>query len=673
MKLSHYVLLILCFYACFATSCSKQKSKPNVLLLTLDTLRADALGCYGNPTIKTPNLDRLASEGVLFEDAICQIPATLTSHTAILTGLYPKTTGVRFRTNKLVSSEKTLTEIFADNNYKTAAFISSYVLEPAFGLAQGFDRYDLGSMIRNGKKVLPERRAEETISDSIDYLESNKDNSFFLWVHLYDPHTPYDPPSPFSTMYDSEYQGSIRGTVAEITKFTATHGSDLNQRDLKHLRSLYDGEVSYMDHHIGRIIQKLNELEIMDNSIIAAIADHGESLGEHGRFFHGEDLYQPAIKIPFMIRYPFKIKEGIRVPELVQSIDLFPTLLELADIDANVTIDGNSLLPLISSEDTTSKVRPGFMETEADMVCESNKTCGIRTEEYKFIHQSASRRPETPLGIYTEIPLKGPSIVMLRIKGDASIRLMAHVRYRTQELYTSRDPKALSQLNSTVVKAETFGTDPMHNQTKKQTSFLSTPPRWRLQISPDLYRLARNYGKTRGWPTQWMVIEGVGVDAALPYNQTHGTFVIDQIELYSPALQFPNSPKFRDPFWIIEDFEGERGLTDANEGPPHTTKMTWKHEKIFRGNKQQQVEITFTNQKPPASYDELFHIHDDPEEKQNLLIQNNELTSDNKILKTAENCKILVENWKSSSFGTQNILELDSAQREALESLGYTR
>ncbi|RJP27509.1 MAG: hypothetical protein C4527_13005 [Candidatus Omnitrophota bacterium] len=675
MKIAFFFLFLI-----LGLSCSHDKKQPNLLVLTLDTLRADALGCYGNPTVQTPHLDRLASEGVLFEDAICQIPATLTSHTAMFTGLYPRSSGVRFRTNRVPAAEDTLAEIFTRRGYQTAAFISSYVLEPAFGLDQGFEIYDLGSMRNNGQIVNAERRAEETISAAISFLEQPRGKPFFLWVHLYDPHSPYDAPAPYSTLYDPNYDGPIRGTVQEITRLNATQGSTLTERDLQHLHALYQGEVAYMDHHIGRLLGKMEEMQLLEQTIIAAIADHGEALGEEGRFFHGEDLYQPAVKIPFLLRYPAKIEKGMRMPNLVQSIDLFPTLIELAGLSEKTAVDGRSLLPLLAKEnDKREKFenRPGFLETEADRVCETNKLFGIRTEQYKFINNSAYRRPETPLGVFTEIPLKGPAIVLLRIKGDPSVRLMAHIRYRTKELYTSRDFQALAQLNTTLVTAESIGTDPLHNEAMRQESFLPAPPGWRLQASPDLYRTALQYGQARGWPTDWMVIEGVGVDASLPYNQTGGTFAIDQIELYAPTLKFPNSPKYRKPFWVIEDFEESsksRGLSDSQSGPPHTTTMTWTEEKIFGGARQQQVEITFKETESQTGLDELFHLINDPTETTNLIKSDmNTQTIEEDNLKIRENCLLLLNHWRNAAFGDMEILELDESQRQALESLGYTR
>ncbi len=172
------------------SGCSKNKDRPNILLFTLDTLRSDAVGCYGNAQIKTPNLDKLAHEGVIFQDAMCQIPATLTSHTAIMTGRNPKTTGVRFRTGHVPAFEETLAERFKSCGYQTAAFISSSVLAPEYGLNQGFDQYEMGRLAKQEEKSSFERKAQETIDQAISYITKNKNNKpFFIWVHLYDPHS----------------------------------------------------------------------------------------------------------------------------------------------------------------------------------------------------------------------------------------------------------------------------------------------------------------------------------------------------------------------------------------------------------------------------------------------------------------------------------------------------
>jgi len=501
---------------------------------------------------------------------------------------------------------------------------------------------------------------------------------FFLWIHLYDPHTPYDAPPPYGAMYDPDYTGPLRGSVEEITFLNATRGAKLSERDLQHLQALYHGEVTYLDHQIGRLLEALEKQDLLDRTVLVALADHGEALGEKGRFFHGDDLYQPAVRIPFLIRYPRMIAAGRRVAEMAQSIDLFPTLTELCEIPLIAGIEGKSLLPLISSTPTNTESyekHPGYLETDADGVADSNKLYGLRTEEYKFIYHSAHRRPETPLGLFTEIPLKGPAIVLARVKGDPSVRLMAHIRYRTPELYTSRDLQALSRLNTTAVYAETFGTDPLHNQALKQPAFLPAPEGWRLQATPDLYHTARTYGLARGWPTEWMVLEGVGVDASLPGLQKSGTFVVDQFELYSPSLRYPPSPRFRSPFWVIEDFEAPSaaGLVDAGEGPAHQIQTEWLQEPVFGGQKQLRITITFQDDPDPNRLDELFRVADDPREEHNRLAETLEPDQNQILLDTVSRHREILDGWIAKPSGLLEIQELSPAQRQALEALGYTK
>ena len=651
------------------SACSKSPDRPNILLFTLDTLRADAVGCYGNAQIKTPNLDKLAQEGVIFKDAMCQIPATLTSHTAIMTGRNPKTTGVRFRTGHVPAFEETLAERFKSYGYQTAAFISSSVLAPEFGLNQGFDKYEMGTLVKQEGKSNFERKAQETIDQAISFVhKTNK--PFFIWVHLYDPHTPYAAPAPYSTMYDAEYQGSMRGGVKEITRLNAFHGKGASPRDLRHIRALYDGEVTYMDHQIGRLIAVLEEKNVLDKTVIAAMADHGENLGEGGRFFHGDDLYQPATHIPFIMRYPEQIKQGAQVSRLVQSIDLFPTLMEITDIPMISGIEGASLLPLIAREEnTTPDIKPGFLETETDPSIKGNKLFGLRTEMHKYIYNAARRRSDVPLGVFCEIPLKGPSLVMLRIKGDESIRLMAHIRYRTKSLYQSRDFQALAQLNTTMVHAETPGVESLQKEAMQQNNFLPTPDGWRLQMTPDIYRIARNYGITNGWPVDWMVLEGVGVDASLPTNQKSGSFTIDQIEFYAPKLRFRKSPRYRNPFWVLEDFEGaSKGLQDAGQGAPHSLKTQFPHEELFVGRRQQNITITFNDS--PDGIDELYNLKTDAVEQKNLVITNPVSEPDQQII---NNSRLLLDAWIKRESGDMDIMELDTSQLEALQALGYTK
>lgn len=660
-----FIQLLLVILICIVCmSCQSKNGKPNVLLITLDTVRADALGCYGNSTVKTPVIDKMAEEGALFEDAVCQIPATLASHAAIMTGCNPNTTGVRFGKAHIPDSVKTLAKEFTKARYETAAFISSQVLAPVYGLNQGFSRYDMGNL---GEQVF-ERRADATMDSAIAYLQQIHKKPLFTWIHLYDAHSPYNAPAPYTTQYDPEYQGTIKGSIQDITRLQSSHGETASALDLLHLRALYWGEVSYMDYQLGRLADVLRKQNVLDKTIIVIMADHGENLGEKQHFFHGNDLYWPSMHIPLIIRFPAVILPKTRLAELVQSIDVYPTLLELCGIQDKYRIDGQSLLPALIKQQDGQRVDPlpAFMETEADPLCEADKLHGVRTKEYLYIFNQAHRQGEIPVGMMTEIPLRGPTIVMMRIKGDPAVRLMAHIRYRTRELYTSRDNTALAKLNTTILHAESFGTDPLHQQAAKQSSYLPPARGWRLQATPDLYHWAQSYGTANGWPTQWMVLEGVGVDASLPATQQQGAFAVDQIELFAPQLRFPNSPRFRNPFWIIADFENgkKEELVDSSAGPAHTITSKWLNEPVHGGTRQQEITITIKDATGSVVIDELYAISSDRNEEKNLIRENQP---------AADELRGLLQEQIKSSSRNNEVIEISPGQRKALESLGYIR
>jgi choline-sulfatase len=298
------------FFAVLLGACAGQPgARPNILLITLDTTRADHLGAYGNRRARTPNLDRLAASGVLFERAITAAPLTLPAHASLLTGRYPFTHGVRNNGSfTLGEATPTLAGALHAAGYRTAAFVSAFVLDHRYGLARGFDRYD--------DRLDLERRAGDTVAAAGAWLtETAPDRRpFFLWLHLYDPHDPYEPPPPFSeTFHDSPY----------------------------------DGEIAYDDQQIGELLARLHAIGADGSLLVAAVGDHGESLGEHGEATHGLFVYEGAIRIPMTISGP-GVPTGRRVGGLVRSVDLAPTLLDAAGLPPLPQTDGRSLMPLVT-------------------------------------------------------------------------------------------------------------------------------------------------------------------------------------------------------------------------------------------------------------------------------------------------------------------------------------
>jgi arylsulfatase A-like enzyme/Flp pilus assembly protein TadD len=287
---------------------------PNLLLVTIDTLRADRVEAYGAADAVTPTLDRLASEGVRFETAISAAPVTLPSHASILTGLYPPHHGARYNgLFELPSSAQTLTERLLDAGYATGAVIGAVVVAEPFGLAQGFQFYDDEDFWdqRSAPGGYLERPAAEVTDRAIRWLEG-VEGPFFLWVHYFDPHATYRPPPPYDR------------TFAERP---------------------YDGEVAYVDAELGRLIAKLETSGQLENTLVVATSDHGESLGEHGESTHSYTLYDAALRVPLVLRGP-GLPAGSVVEPLVRTVDIAPTLLALLNLPGLPGVDGRDLTPL---------------------------------------------------------------------------------------------------------------------------------------------------------------------------------------------------------------------------------------------------------------------------------------------------------------------------------------
>lgn len=316
---SGFGVFLFCTLVLWGAGCSPSaQDRPNILLLTLDTTRADRLGSYGFDRPTSPFLDRLAAGGVRFEQARSQVPITLPSHASIFTGTYPSTHGSHLHSDLFQDADlRTMAEILEQNGYQTAAFIAARVLDAKFGLARGFNHYadDLGS--RADGRPTDARRAEAVVADAKHWFTGRKPGPFFAWVHFFDPHLPFDPPEPF------------RGQFSDDP---------------------YSGEIAYMDAQIGALLDWLRQRGDLQNTIIIAMADHGESLGEHGIHGHTEFVYQEVLHIPFLMSWPEKITSGLVVPEIVRTIDVLPTVLDLCGLDIPAQTEGRSLRPLLEGK-----------------------------------------------------------------------------------------------------------------------------------------------------------------------------------------------------------------------------------------------------------------------------------------------------------------------------------
>jgi arylsulfatase A-like enzyme/DNA-binding SARP family transcriptional activator len=297
-----------------ASSSPVDSRKPrNVLLITLDTMRADHLGAYGYAAARTPNLDALARDGVRFDDATAPAPITGPSHAGILTGVHPARLGVRDNViTPLPAAATTLAEILQARGFATGGFVGAFILDRPYGFAQGFDTFGGFNRVDSGSEANAERTGDAVVDDARQWIAGlDVSKPFFGWIHLYDAHLRYQPPAPFE--------------------------------------HTYDGEVAFVDQQVGRLLGSLRERNALDDTLIVAIGDHGESLGEHGEEGHGIFVYDAVLRVPFIVSGP-GTRRGATVAEQVRAIDLLPTIFDLLAVPADQKIDGVSLAALLRGE-----------------------------------------------------------------------------------------------------------------------------------------------------------------------------------------------------------------------------------------------------------------------------------------------------------------------------------
>ncbi len=338
-------------------------SRPNLVIITIDTLRPDHLGCYGYKPIQTPNIDRLASEGVRFKTVVSQVPLTLPSHCSLMTGTYPAFHGVRDNVGfKLSNSKITLAKILKTQGYQTGAFVGAYVLNSKFGLNQGFDYYD--DNIQGSSTAGPvvnlnqvERRAGEVVSHATGWLKGHIQSSFFIWIHLYDPHDPYEPPSPFRERYKSKP---------------------------------YDGEIAYTDQELGKFLDLLRQQQLSQNTVVVLAGDHGESFGEHQEWTHGYFIYDTTILVPLIIKPTQKEMSGKVVSEQVSLVDVAPTVLQLLGLPRPAELQGRGMLGLMLGKQRDWP-RQAYSETFYPAQFGWSPLSAVRRADAKYIH---APRPE---------------------------------------------------------------------------------------------------------------------------------------------------------------------------------------------------------------------------------------------------------------------------------------
>jgi choline-sulfatase len=355
------VLVVLAIAAAAAGACGRRDDRVTpapftpprlIVLITIDTLRADRLGAYGSRAGLTPNLDRFADGAARFTSAVTQVPLTLPAHATILTGLHPEHHGIRTNDGFTLANVPTLAEALHARGYTTGGFIGGFPLRASSGLSRGFDRYDDEFLTRT---TAVERRADDVVDAAAAWIGDHASQPVFAWLHLFDPHSPYTPPEPFATTY---------------------------------AKAPYDGEVAYTDAAIGRLLERLARAGLTSSAAVFIIADHGESLGEHGERTHGTFLYDATIHVPLLVKVPSAPARVVDAP--VEAADIAPTIAELAGT-ALRSVDGRSLLPLVARGGGDPD-RPAYAESYYQNVLLGwSPLRAVRTRTWKFIE---APRPE---------------------------------------------------------------------------------------------------------------------------------------------------------------------------------------------------------------------------------------------------------------------------------------
>ena len=337
--------------------------RPNVVIITIDTLRADHLGCYGHQDAKTPNIDRFAADAVQFDLATTVSNNTLPSHIAILTGKHPQNFGVPRNSVRFPPGHETLATLLKWHGYETAAFVSASALHSRLGVARGFDVYDETFDTRELDQA--QRRAPATTKQVLSWLDRRRSRPFLLWLHYFDPHTPYTPPAPYDKVFYPEYTGAADGSQAYLcgvrgeSRFRNADGQvtfpkvDATLQDLRKLVALYDGEIAFLDAELASVLAALDSPEHRAQTMVVFTADHGESLTEHGFLFaHGNSVHQPSMWVPLLIRWPGDRQQGrpACVATPVQTIDICPTVLGALRLAVPQGVEGIDLGGLCRGE-----------------------------------------------------------------------------------------------------------------------------------------------------------------------------------------------------------------------------------------------------------------------------------------------------------------------------------
>ncbi len=384
-------LLAVC--AAVLLGCTPEPPAParNAILISIDTLRPDHLGCYGYGRDTSPNLDKLAARSVRFDRALSVSSWTLPSHASLLTGLYPAEHGVRGELNALPPSANTIGRLLRKDGFDTFAAVSHPYLSRRWGFDNGFAG-DFDESEATGSTNHPV--ASGVVDSAIEWLDRRSDDRrFFMWLHIFDPHWDYDPPSPYDSLFDPDYQGTTEGKYVSIKPYIKAvagyeHPPPLAERDLEHIIALYDGEIAYVDANLGRLFSRLAAAGLDRDTVILVVADHGEEFMEHGSLEgHQWTLYEEVVRVPLIVYVP-GLEGGRVVTTVVSTVGVAPTVLDLLGVDG---VSSRAAARSLAGNVLRTGTRPGAAALLDLTVRGRNRQVALHDGDYKLIRYHDGR------------------------------------------------------------------------------------------------------------------------------------------------------------------------------------------------------------------------------------------------------------------------------------------
>jgi arylsulfatase A-like enzyme len=437
-----------------AVACQRQPPQPTVVVFSLDTVRQDAFGCYGHPFDPTPQMDAVARDGVRFDQAISSSGWTLPAVASLLTSTWPNIHGAMgsgIMLKPVRPEIQTAAEVLKSNGFRTLGFTNAAFVSPMVGIDRGFDVFDHKYSYNHDA-----RQAHVVIDAAIRELHANRGEPTFFFIHLFDPHLTYAPPPGYDTKY-TDGRTSPPPPITMAMCYGMQTGEDKRQppsdEDIHYLRGVYQGEISFMDAHVGRFIAELKALGLYDQATVVLIADHGEEFWEHGGFEHGHTFYDELVRVPLIVKFPRDVEPARRVvSSQVRVLDVMPSVLEVLGIEPPATFEGESMMPLVRGESDDD--RPAFCES----LLYGEQKIAWRSERYKYIQEAAAGREgmgelydwrEDPMETHNLAPAQPDSVRQMRSElFDFYDELLTRSRSMSNAQHVNMSPQRIQELRA---------------------------------------------------------------------------------------------------------------------------------------------------------------------------------------------------------------------------------